>query len=46
MAGKFDPNNAQNLIEIEKQFAVKAVEQAQVRLRVTLKGTEGEGNDI
>ncbi|KAK0205544.1 DUF757-domain-containing protein [Desarmillaria ectypa] len=29
MAGKFDPQNAQNLIEIEKQFAVKAVEQAQ-----------------
>ncbi|RXW22775.1 hypothetical protein EST38_g3079 [Candolleomyces aberdarensis] len=29
MAGKFEPNNAQNLIEIEKQFAVKAVEQAQ-----------------
>ncbi|PPQ68088.1 hypothetical protein CVT25_014251 [Psilocybe cyanescens] len=29
MAGKFDPNNAQNLMEIEKQFAVKAVEQAQ-----------------
>ncbi|TFK28238.1 DUF757-domain-containing protein [Coprinopsis marcescibilis] len=27
--GQFDPNNAQNLIEIEKQFAVKAVEQAQ-----------------
>ncbi|KAF9531126.1 DUF757-domain-containing protein [Crepidotus variabilis] len=26
---KFDPNNAQNLLEIEKQFAVKAVEQAQ-----------------
>jgi len=26
---KFDPQNAQNLIEIEKQFAVKAVEQAQ-----------------
>ncbi|CAK5278311.1 unnamed protein product [Mycena citricolor] len=25
----FDPNEAQNLIEIEKQFAVKAVEQAQ-----------------
>ncbi|KAG2340411.1 DUF757-domain-containing protein [Suillus weaverae] len=25
----FDPNNAQNLIEIEKQFAVKAVEHAQ-----------------
>ncbi|EAU81198.2 hypothetical protein CC1G_11280 [Coprinopsis cinerea okayama7 len=25
----FDPNTAQNLIEIEKQFAVKAVEQAQ-----------------
>ncbi|KAJ7614123.1 DUF757-domain-containing protein [Roridomyces roridus] len=25
----FDPNQAQNLIEIEKQFAVKAVEQAQ-----------------
>ncbi|KAJ7454063.1 DUF757-domain-containing protein [Mycena galericulata] len=25
----FDPNSAQNLIEIEKQFAVKAVEQAQ-----------------
>ncbi|KAJ6625071.1 DUF757-domain-containing protein [Mycena sp. CBHHK59/15] len=25
----FDPNNAQNLVEIEKQFAVKAVEQAQ-----------------
>ncbi|KAJ8487860.1 hypothetical protein ONZ45_g150 [Pleurotus djamor] len=29
MAGKFDPKNAQNLMEIEKQFAVKAVEQAQ-----------------
>ncbi|KAH9955413.1 polysaccharide biosynthesis-domain-containing protein [Russula dissimulans] len=29
MAGKFDPNQAQNLPEIEKQFAVKAVEQAQ-----------------
>ncbi|RDB17192.1 Protein PBDC1 [Hypsizygus marmoreus] len=29
MAGKFDANNAQNLMEIEKQFAVKAVEQAQ-----------------
>ncbi|KAG6885537.1 hypothetical protein C0993_000322 [Termitomyces sp. T159_Od127] len=29
MAGKFDPQNAQNLKEIEKQFAVKAVEQAQ-----------------
>ncbi|KAF9045289.1 polysaccharide biosynthesis-domain-containing protein [Panaeolus papilionaceus] len=29
MAGKFDPNNAQNLLEIEKQFAVKAVEHAQ-----------------
>ncbi|KAE9405586.1 DUF757-domain-containing protein [Gymnopus androsaceus JB14] len=29
MAGKFDPQNAQNLVEIEKQFAVKAVEQAQ-----------------
>ncbi|TFK52838.1 DUF757-domain-containing protein [Heliocybe sulcata] len=26
---KFDPNNAQNLVEIEKQFAVKAVEHAQ-----------------
>ncbi|KIJ64730.1 hypothetical protein HYDPIDRAFT_181592 [Hydnomerulius pinastri MD-312] len=26
---RFDPNNAQNLIEIEKQFAVKAVEHAQ-----------------
>lgn len=25
----FDPNNAQNLVEIEKQFAVKAVEHAQ-----------------
>ncbi|KAJ7719413.1 DUF757-domain-containing protein [Mycena metata] len=25
----FDPNTAQNLMEIEKQFAVKAVEQAQ-----------------
>ncbi|KAJ7201106.1 DUF757-domain-containing protein [Mycena pura] len=25
----FDPNAAQNLVEIEKQFAVKAVEQAQ-----------------
>ncbi|KAJ7291455.1 hypothetical protein C8J57DRAFT_216474 [Mycena rebaudengoi] len=25
----FDPNTAQNLVEIEKQFAVKAVEQAQ-----------------
>ncbi|KAI0048668.1 DUF757-domain-containing protein [Auriscalpium vulgare] len=29
MAGKFDPNQAQNLQEVEKQFAVKAVEQAQ-----------------
>ncbi|KAI0922806.1 hypothetical protein AcW1_002631 [Taiwanofungus camphoratus] len=29
MSGKFDPNNAQNLAEIEKQFAVKAVEHAQ-----------------
>ncbi|KDR76876.1 hypothetical protein GALMADRAFT_245971 [Galerina marginata CBS 339.88] len=29
MSGQFDPNNAQNLMEIEKQFAVKAVEQAQ-----------------
>lgn len=29
MESQFDPNNAQNLIEIEKQFAVKAVEQAQ-----------------
>ncbi|TDL27962.1 DUF757-domain-containing protein [Rickenella mellea] len=30
MATKFDPQNAQNLVEIEKQFAVKAVEHAQV----------------
>ncbi|TFY59932.1 hypothetical protein EVG20_g7608 [Dentipellis fragilis] len=29
MATKFDPNTAQNAVEIEKQFAVKAVEQAQ-----------------
>ncbi|THH30496.1 hypothetical protein EUX98_g3707 [Antrodiella citrinella] len=29
MAGKFDPNTAQNAVEIEKQFAVKAVEHAQ-----------------
>jgi len=29
MTTQFDPNNAQNLMEIEKQFAVKAVEQAQ-----------------
>jgi len=29
MAGTFDPNQAQNLAEIEKQFAVKAVEHAQ-----------------
>ncbi|KAI0767499.1 polysaccharide biosynthesis-domain-containing protein [Fomes fomentarius] len=29
MANQFDPNNAQNLVEIEKQFAVKAVEHAQ-----------------
>ncbi|KJA21310.1 hypothetical protein HYPSUDRAFT_42162 [Hypholoma sublateritium FD-334 SS-4] len=29
MATQFDPANAQNLMEIEKQFAVKAVEQAQ-----------------
>ncbi|CAL1709991.1 unnamed protein product [Somion occarium] len=29
MATRFDPNNAQNAAEIEKQFAVKAVEQAQ-----------------
>ncbi|KIK96081.1 hypothetical protein PAXRUDRAFT_826352 [Paxillus rubicundulus Ve08.2h10] len=26
----FDPNKAQNLVEIEKQFAVKAVEHAQI----------------
>ncbi|KAI0301446.1 polysaccharide biosynthesis-domain-containing protein [Russula brevipes] len=29
MAGTFDPSKAQNLAEIEKQFAVKAVEHAQ-----------------
>jgi len=29
MAAKFDPNTAQNAIEFEKQFAVRAVEQAQ-----------------
>ncbi|KAH9972627.1 polysaccharide biosynthesis-domain-containing protein [Lactifluus volemus] len=29
MASNFDPNQAQNLAEIEKQFAVKAVEHAQ-----------------
>ncbi|KAL0565621.1 hypothetical protein V5O48_016403 [Marasmius crinis-equi] len=29
MAGQFDANKAQNAIEIEKQFAVRAVEQAQ-----------------
>ncbi|EIW53461.1 DUF757-domain-containing protein [Trametes versicolor FP-101664 SS1] len=29
MATQFDANNAQNLVEIEKQFAVKAVEHAQ-----------------
>jgi len=29
MEGTFDPNKAQNLVEIEKQFAVKAVEHAQ-----------------
>ncbi|KAF9781250.1 DUF757-domain-containing protein [Thelephora terrestris] len=29
MTSKFDPNKAQNAIEIEKQFAVKAVEHAQ-----------------
>jgi len=29
MSGKFDPHKAQNLAEIEKQFAVKAVEQAE-----------------
>ncbi|KAI0708661.1 hypothetical protein C8Q76DRAFT_799893 [Earliella scabrosa] len=29
MAKQFDANNAQNLVEIEKQFAVKAVEHAQ-----------------
>ncbi|KAL9937390.1 hypothetical protein V8E36_003799 [Tilletia maclaganii] len=29
MAGQFDPNNAQNLPEIEKQMAVKCVEHAQ-----------------
>ncbi|OCB89162.1 DUF757-domain-containing protein [Sanghuangporus baumii] len=30
MTQQFDPNNAQNLVEIEKQFAVRAVEHAQV----------------
>ncbi|KAH8102154.1 DUF757-domain-containing protein [Cristinia sonorae] len=30
MSAKFDPNTAQNAIEIEKQFAVKAVEHAQI----------------
>ncbi|KAK7052976.1 hypothetical protein VNI00_004297 [Paramarasmius palmivorus] len=29
MAGRFDPQKAQNAVEIEKQFAVRAVEQAQ-----------------
>ncbi|THU97523.1 DUF757-domain-containing protein [Dendrothele bispora CBS 962.96] len=29
MSTQFDPNQAQNLVEIEKQFAVKAVEHAQ-----------------
>jgi len=29
MDGQFNPQTAQNLVEIEKQFAVKAVEQAQ-----------------
>jgi len=29
MSTKFDPNTAQNAVEIEKQFAVKAVEHAQ-----------------
>lgn len=29
MTTKFDPNTAQNAVEIEKQFAVKAVEHAQ-----------------
>ncbi|GJJ14729.1 hypothetical protein Clacol_008996 [Clathrus columnatus] len=31
---KFDPQNAQNLVEIEKQFAVVAVEQAQLIISV------------
>ncbi|KAL5514721.1 hypothetical protein ACEPAG_2037 [Sanghuangporus baumii] len=30
MTQQFDPNNAQNLVEIEKQFAVRAVEHAQI----------------
>ncbi|KAG8900981.1 hypothetical protein FRB99_005655 [Tulasnella sp. 403] len=30
MSGQFDPEKAENLQEIEKQWAVKAVEQAQV----------------
>ncbi|KAH8112311.1 DUF757-domain-containing protein [Phellopilus nigrolimitatus] len=30
MTTQFDPNTAQNAVEIEKQFAVKAVEHAQV----------------
>ncbi|KXN83809.1 hypothetical protein AN958_01045 [Leucoagaricus sp. SymC.cos] len=30
MAQRFDPNKAQNLLEIEKQFAVRAVEHAQI----------------
>ncbi|KAI5892966.1 DUF757-domain-containing protein [Schizophyllum commune H4-8] len=34
MATKFDPQNAQNLVEIEKQFAVKVVEHAQTYWRL------------
>ncbi|TRM56840.1 hypothetical protein BD626DRAFT_575114 [Schizophyllum amplum] len=34
MATKFDPENAQNLVEIEKQFAVKVVEHAQTYWRL------------
>ncbi|KAI0293648.1 polysaccharide biosynthesis-domain-containing protein [Multifurca ochricompacta] len=37
MAGQFDPNQAQNLVEIEKQFAVKAVEHAQTYWNILAK---------
>ncbi|KAJ3982950.1 DUF757-domain-containing protein [Lentinula detonsa] len=42
MAGKFDPQNAQNLVEIEKQFAVKAVEQAQTYWNLLAKVAPSE----
>jgi hypothetical protein len=40
----FDPNRAQNLPEIEKQMAVKCVEQVRSSLRAMRESTADEEN--